>query len=197
MKKEKYDYLRDQYPEYVTENQLYKICHIAKRSAKYLLDNGIIPCENSGKKTRKYKIALNDIINYLVMRDKTQNSMIPRGCMNSKCKKPRPPRVTLAAILSPNSEGELRKYFEYIYADYPDVVSSHDVADMTGLSKKTVLEFLNKGEIQALLISSKYFIPKEFVLAFVISPRYINMKSNSAHFNKILGGFEIWKSAKL
>jgi hypothetical protein len=81
MKKGKYEYLREQYPEYVSESQLYKICHIAKRSAKYLLDNGIIPCENNGKKTRKYRIALNDIIAYLEKRDKTLNSMIPRDVL--------------------------------------------------------------------------------------------------------------------
>ncbi|UWG97632.1 hypothetical protein LPY66_02010 [Dehalobacter sp. DCM] len=184
MKKGKYEYLREQYPEYVSESQLYKICHIAKRSAKYLLDNGIIPCENNGKKTRKYRIALNDIIVYLEKRDKTLNSMIPRGCVNSRSKTPNPARASLSAILSPGSESELRSYFEYIYADYPDVVSSHDVSEMTGLNHNTVLKLLQKKEIQSLIVGTKYKIPKQFVLAFVLSPRFINIKSNSASFNK-------------
>lgn len=197
MKKGKYEYLREQYPEYVSENQLYKICHIAKRSAKYLLDNGIIPCENNGKKTRKYRIALNDIIAYLEKRDKTLNSMIPRGCVNSRCKAPRSPRVSLSAILSSESESVIRSYFEYIYADYPDVLETCDVSEMTGLNHNTVLKLLKNKEIQSLTVGTKYKIPKQFVLAFVVSPRFINMKSNSADFNKIIGGFEIWKSAKL
>lgn len=196
MKKGKYEYLREQYPEYVSESQLYKICHIAKRSAKYLLDNGIIPCENNGKKTRKYRIALNDIIVYLEKRDKTLNSMIPRGCVNSRSKTPHPARASLSAILSPGSESALRSYFEYIYADYPDVVSSHDVSEMTGLNHNTILKLLQKKEIQSLIVGTKYKIPKQFVLAFVLSPRFINIKSNSASFNKILGGFEIWKNVK-
>jgi excisionase family DNA binding protein len=197
MRKEKYNYLREQYPEYVSENQLYKICHIAKRSAKYLLDNGIIPCENSGKKTRKYRIALNDIIAYLEKRDKTLNSMIPRGCVNSCCKAPRSPRISPSAILSSESESVIRSYFEYIYADYPDVVGTYDVSEMTGLNQNTVLRLLKNKEIQSLTVGTKYKIPKQFVLAFVVSPRFINMKSNSADFNKIIGGFEIWKTAKL
>lgn len=197
MEKKKYEYLREQYPEYVTSNQLYKICHIAKRSAKYLLDNGIIPCKDSGKKTRRYTIALKDIIAYLEKRDKTLSTLIPRGCVNSRRKTHQSPRVSISAILSPGSEGELKRYFEYIYADYPDIVNARDVTEMTGLSHKTVIELLNKKEIQSWFIASKYVIPKEFVLAFVVSPRFINMKSNSANFNKILGGFEIWKNAKL
>jgi excisionase family DNA binding protein len=91
----------------------------------------------------------------------------------------------------------IRSYFEYIYADYPDVLETCDVSEMTGLNHNTVLKLLKKKEIQSLTVGTKYKIPKPFVLAFVVSPRFINMKSNSADFNKIIGGFEIWKSAKL
>jgi predicted component of type VI protein secretion system len=69
--KNKYDYLLKEYPSVINKNQLYRICHISKRTAKHLLDNGYIPCVNSGKKTRKYKIELTDVIKYLEARDKT------------------------------------------------------------------------------------------------------------------------------
>jgi hypothetical protein len=197
MKKDKYDYLWDQYPEYVSSNQLYKICRIAKRSAKYLLENGIIPCEDNGKKTRRYKIALKDIITYLEKRDKTLNTMIPRGHTTSRNKRPQAPRVSLYELLSPGSEDEIKEYFEYIYADYPDVVGTRDISEMTGLNQNTIIKLLSKKEIQSFFVSSKYMVPKQFVLDFVVSPRFINMKSNSINFNKVLGGFEIWKNAKL
>ena len=32
----------------------------------WLLENGVIPCEDSGKKTRRFRIKLEDIINFLV-----------------------------------------------------------------------------------------------------------------------------------
>ena len=200
MKNNKYDYLWDQYPEYVSSNQLYKICRIAKRSAKYLLVNGIIPCEDNGKKTRRYKIALKDIIAYLEKRDKTLNTMVPRGYATSrnKCTQaPRAPRVSLYELISPGTEDDVKKYFEYIYADYPDVVSTGDISEMTGLSQNTIIKLLAKKEISSFFVSSKYVVPKQFVLDFVSSPRFINMKSNSVNFNKVLGGFEIWKNAKL
>ena len=40
--------------EIITKEQLYKILHISKRRAKFLLDNGYIPCIDTGKKTRRY-----------------------------------------------------------------------------------------------------------------------------------------------
>jgi len=59
-----YTYLYEEYPEVISADQLYRICHISKRKAKWLLEHGYIPCEDSGKKTRRYKIRLNDVIDY-------------------------------------------------------------------------------------------------------------------------------------
>ena len=42
------DLLRE-YPEIISADQLYRICKISKRKAKWLLDNGIIPCHDTGK----------------------------------------------------------------------------------------------------------------------------------------------------
>jgi len=64
-----YSFLHDQYPEVITMDQLYRICHICKRKARWLLENGIIPCEDSGKKTRRFKIKLDDAIEFLEYRD--------------------------------------------------------------------------------------------------------------------------------
>lgn len=57
-------YLYEKYSEYISAEQLYQICHITKRKAKWLLDNGVIPCHNSGKKTRCYRIRLKDVVDY-------------------------------------------------------------------------------------------------------------------------------------
>ena len=38
---EKYQALKEQYPDYVSLDQFYRICGIAKRSALYLVQNGI------------------------------------------------------------------------------------------------------------------------------------------------------------
>ena len=55
----------DSVPEIITKDQLYKICHISKSTALYLLRSGKIPCEYNGKKTRCYKIKKKDVIKYL------------------------------------------------------------------------------------------------------------------------------------
>ena len=59
---------RDSIPGIITKDQFYQICHISKSTALYLLRNGKIPCEYTGKKTRCYKIKKADVITYLEKR---------------------------------------------------------------------------------------------------------------------------------
>ena len=61
-----YSALLMEYPEVISKEQVYRICHISKRKATWLLENGIIPCKDSGKKTRRFQVRTIDVINYLL-----------------------------------------------------------------------------------------------------------------------------------
>ena len=63
-----YKILED-YPNGMTKDQFYRVARINKQHAKYLLDSGLVPCINTGKKTRKYHIATHDVITYLCDRE--------------------------------------------------------------------------------------------------------------------------------
>ena len=60
-----YSNLREEYPAIITLEQLYRICHISKRKGRWLLENGVIPCQDSGKRTRRFRIKIEDVITYL------------------------------------------------------------------------------------------------------------------------------------
>ena len=64
-----YGSLRESYPATISMDQLYRICHISKRKARWLLEQEIIPCVDSGKKTRRFSIQLEDVITFLERRD--------------------------------------------------------------------------------------------------------------------------------
>ncbi len=65
----KYQYILEQYPIYMTKDQMYRICHISKKTCLFLLESGLVPCLDSGKKTRRFKIKTTDVIHYLEDRD--------------------------------------------------------------------------------------------------------------------------------
>lgn len=188
----KYEYLKKIYPEYINGDSLHKICRISKKNAHYLLEHEIIPSINTGKKTWRYKIALQDVINYLNKRD-AKRAAIPPGM--KRCYKVGP-RESFANIVPSDSTATIRKYFLYIYDDFPDVLRLADVCEMTGLCGETILRYLRRGDIKAFMNKPHYLFPKIYVLDFVSSPNYINCKSNSKAFKKILGGYKLWKAAK-
>jgi len=198
MKRGKYESLREQYPEYISLDQLHRVCGIAKRSAKYLVEQGIIPSQDTGKQTWRYRIALDDVIAYLRRREQV-GSMIPCGSATSR--KPKETRMIstrkcFAQMVTPGQESEIAEYFDYIYADCGELLSTLDIVEMTGLEKSTVLKLLKAGAVKSIMTRPKYLVPKQYLLEFVVTPRFIEYRTNSDYFKKILGGFEIWKNAK-
>ena len=195
----KYEVLKQHYPEHVSLDQLSRICKIAKRSASYLVAQGIIPAIDTGKKTWRYKIALDDVIIYLRKREQV-GSMIPPGVVSSRSgTKTRNPgnRKTFSQVIEPNQTGELAKYFNFVFADFDDVLTAEDISEITGLNKSTILKLLKSGYIQSVMVRPRYMIPKQYLLDFVVTRRFIEYRTESEQFTKILGGFDLWKIAKL
>lgn len=65
-----YDFakIKANYPEKIGLEQMRVICHISKKTARYLLTSGLVPCIDTGKKTRQYIINTKDVITYLKKR---------------------------------------------------------------------------------------------------------------------------------
>ena len=188
-----YSHLKRQYPGYISLDQFYKICKIAKRSAKYLVDNGIVPAIDSGKKTHRYQIAIEDVIAYLRRRDR-EGSLIPAGATSSR--EPSDSKRSYSQVVARGQERELAKYFAEVYADYPDVLTTDDMAAMVGMHKKSFMRILKDGHIKVLASEPRYIVPKAYFWDFIASRRFIDAWSNSDEFIRILEGFETWREQR-
>ena len=132
MKKKKYENLKEQYPEYISLDQLRQICKISKASGLYLIQHGIIPVIDTGKITWRYKIAIDDVITYLRRREQV-GSMIPCGAASSRKRNRTQAKVknrkSFSQIVVYGQEAEIAEYFNYIYSDCDDVLSTADVSE--------------------------------------------------------------------
>jgi len=189
----KYEKLKTQYPAYISLEQLRGICKIAKRSARYLVDNGIIPAIDTGRKTWRYKISIDDVIDYLRRRDR-EGSMIPAGATSSR--EPCTSKRSYSQVVSRGQEREVAKYFAEVYADYPDVLTTDNMATMAGMHKKSLMRILKDGHIKVLASNPRYIVPKVYFWEFIANRRFIDAWSNSDEFIQILEGFEAWQSQK-
>lgn len=169
-----------QYPDTLTKEQMYQICHISKRTALYLLESGLVPSQCTGKKTRKYTIATVDVIAYLNQRESEPDKFTPPvgwykpdGKIN---------QIRIASIvppLSPECIERMRQLFIDILTSYPDLLSVSDIVEITGYCSSSVVNWCVKRYIHCFLIRRKYIIPKESLLDFMLGERFrsISVKS--------------------
>lgn len=158
-----YSALLCQYPETISKDQLYRICHISKRKATWLLEHGYIPCEDSGGKTWRFKIKTVDVIKYLqTMETDPQKASPPTGLFNSNClaKKQANP---IAQISVP----EFEKYLQTRWVAAPDALRMEDVADLTGYSRATVGQWVYKKHMRSVSCPNEILIAKKWLIAFV------------------------------
>jgi len=189
----KYENLKTKYNEHISLDQLRVICKIAKRSARYLVENGIIPAVDTGRKTWRYQIAIDDVIEYLHRRDR-EGSLIPAGATSSRVSSDS--KRSYSQIVARGQEREVAKYFTEVYVDYPDVLTTDNMAAMVGMHKKSFMRILKGGHIKVLASEPRYIVPKVYFWDFIASRRFIDAWSNSNEFIRILDGFEAWKKQR-
>ena len=137
-----YQQILDEYPEYITKEQLYQICHISKKSAQNLLESGEIPCIDSGRKTHRFLIATADVVDYLQRRDSA----------------PRPAADETAV-----------EKIRAALALYPDVLSVAQVSELTGRRSSTVTKWCRLNFIENIYAGGKNHIPKASLADFLVS----------------------------
>ena len=148
-----YAYLRQQYPAVISCEQLSKICHISKRKAKWLLENGVVPCIDTGKKTWRFQISIDAVLDYLLKR--YANSLpvaAPPGIFSSKPHKKTAAPVDLAA---------LREYTQRLWRNEPDVLTVEEASRISGFSKDTIYHWIHKERLMSVRYMGRHIIPKE------------------------------------
>lgn len=146
--------------EYGTQETVRQMLHISKRKAKYILDNGIIPCINTGKKTRQYKVKISDIEYYMKHPYDFAVGMFPSGT------KPKP--VKKEALLL--DEKIVYDYFRKLLSKENDVLPITRISELTGYGKPAIYRWIKKGWIRSVFFLNKHIIPKNELLKFLTSP---------------------------
>ena len=156
-----YSYLYESYPEIISADQLYRICHISKRKAKWLLDSGRIPCQDSGKKTRRYKIRTDDVVSYLRMLETAPETVAaPVGLFNSKSK-----RINPIAQIDIN---DFQHFLYRIWAMEPDALTPKDIRPLIGYSPSTIGQWIACQKLQNTTLPDRtQIIAKKWLVEFI------------------------------
>ena len=168
-------------PDVITKEQFYRICHISKSTALYLLKSGAVPCEYSGRKTRCYKIKKDDVKKYLESKGKfPEYYSAPKGWYRGYRK------VSLPTNMSDATLKLLHEYYADLLSDYKDVITSQEVVKLTGYAKSTITNWCGKGRLKHFIKHNTYYIPKVFLIEFFCSPYFRSIiRKTSWHIQTI------------
>ena len=178
--------------------QLYKMLHVSKRKAAWMLNNGIIPCQIRPTKTHRYIILRKDVEAYLQKKQAERRKEIPVGIFNAKPTKQkvvinnnRPmDTVDLAECfitIADECKDDFRTHVEKRLQYFPDAITADKAADIMGYAKNTVHSYIQQKRIFAVQISGKYIVPKSALVEFLVDDFAFEIIHKSTwHINTIL-----------
>ena len=183
--------------EIISLEQLYKMLHISKRKAAWMLQNGIIPCEIRGTATHKYSIRKEDVLAYMAKSDREKRKEIPVGIFNAK-KTNNPHRTESQGSdcggyfddtnykLRGKERARFKEMLEELLSAVPDTLTVDEVAELTGYHRKTILRYVRRKYIYAVNIMGKYYISKQSIINYLVTDKaFGNTQKSEWHKNII------------
>ena len=179
--------------EIISLEQLYKMLHISKRKAAWMLQNGIIPCEIRNTPTHKYSIRKEDVLAYMAKSEREKRKEIPVGIFNAK--KTNNPRRTEShdsdcAGYFDDTQSKLRgkervrfkEMLEDLLSAVPDTLTVDEVAELTGYHRRTILRYVQRKYIYGVNMMGKYYISKYSIINYLATDKaFKNMQKSEWH----------------
>ena len=174
-----------EYPEVISKEQMRIICSISKKTCLYLLTSGLVPCLDTGKKTHRFQIKTTDVILYLKDREINPQKYRPPdgyyiqdagpGSLKRNCEIRTPPMLPI----TDQTVALMRSFFVDALKEYPDVLITDQIAEFTGYNQSSVIGWCNKQKLKHFHISRKYYVPKEYLLDYLVSDHFIRINRKS------------------
>ena len=182
--------IRKSYPNVLSLEKVRRILGISKRKAAWMLQNGIIKCENTGKKTRQYRVKLNDLFRYLDKYEQGDPSvMTPIGKFNAKKTKNERPRIPREIYSKPPDDFRLWLEDEW-YAE-SDLLHIKDISRITGYHENTVQKWLKDKKIRSVWTQNLLISSKTWLIDFYCDDAYQIVRKSDAHIDLMRRYYEI------
>ena len=180
----------DECSDILSKEQFVYVGHMSKRTATYLLDSKLVPATYNGKKTRCYFIKKKDVIEFFddfaIMPEKYLAP--PKWYSEKKKIKTKSFRIRLNPEACDIQKLE-RYYRKKLKAFDSEILTIKDVTKFTGYKHSTISGWIRSGKLKVLNTPGlKYDIPKDHLVAWLLSEGYNNIERKSRkHLNALWG----------
>lgn len=151
-------------PNMMTKEQFRLVAGIGKQAARYYLQTGLLPCENTGKKTRNYRIPKENVLQFLLDRDANpQKYRLPKS---------KELRKTSYRQVRPMTKEETANFEQRLMGrmvQFPDVMAPDQVANFLEYHPYTVRLWCKSGALKHLFYNNRRLIPKPYLVAYLLA----------------------------
>lgn len=161
--------LYQSYPrnEYISGEILYRLLHISKRKMKYLLENGYIPYIDTGKKTHRYVIRIEDaerFKNLYTTESELQDCI--KGNFSSGTPYKGKPKLIDG---TPENSSRFKAFLSRKWKDEPDAVTAKRVAELVGIGPQRIRTLCQEKKIFSVKLNDRIYCSKETVIEYFSS----------------------------
>ena len=176
-------------PQVLSGEQVRCALHISKRKCAWMLNNGFIKCQNTGKRTRKYTVLKEDLLTYIQDSAKHPEKYVTPHAEFSSAKyvtarKPRPRKTGFPSSLPVG----FRDWLEQEFVTVPDTLTVPQVIATTGYTDNTVNRWLRQGYLKYVQTQTAKIIPKLWLIDFYCTHAYTITNMSDKHI-KLLQKF--------
>lgn len=175
-------------PQVLSGEQVRCALHISKRKCAWMLNNGFIKCQNTGKRTRKYTVLKEDLIFYIEDSAKHPEKYVTPYAEFSTVKynKPHPRKTGFPSSLPVG----FRKWLEQEFEAVPDALTVPRVIATTGYTDNSVDRWLRRGWLKSAQIQTGKIVAKEWLIDFYCGYGYTIAQMSSQHIKLMLKFFK-------
>ena len=181
--------LLDTYPPILSLENVRVILRISKRKASWMLHNGYIKCTISEKKTRNYKVRIEDLFEYI---DKVEQLapevQMPSGLFSARQPQSHHNEPTIAApnIIHQQPPQDFAEWLADDWFDVDELLQLKDVPKLIGYTEKTIQEWGQKKLLQTAWSQNMLFTTRDWVIEFLINEGYKVKNKSPLHTQLLL-----------
>ena len=184
-------------PEYLSGDKLYQHLQISKRKMKYLLENGYIPFVDTGKKTHRYLVRLEDAKAFrLRMVNDPESLRELDGLFSSRKGAP----VTPTCLLEPTEENSMGvcnllkqiagRYLTYKWKKLPDALPVPQAAKLIGCEPSKLVKMIHSNTLVGAQVRSKFYCSKRSFIQYASSVELIGRTTAPGCYTALVEGFK-------
>ena len=155
----------------VTAEEAARLLHISKRKCSWMLQNGHIPCIDTGKKTRRYTILRKDVLKCARSIDTIEFPQMFSSVKESRKK----PNLTAE---------QCEAYTSHLLAKWrtkPSVLTVRAVSELLGYRKQTVARWIAKGHLKSASTHGEPIVAQPWLANFCCHYGYHIVKKSERH----------------